>query len=698
MESPTKAKTINRFLGGSYVVKNSLGHVRDLPVRKLGVDVEKKFKPTYQIIKGKSKIVKELQKIVKQVVEVYIATDQDREGEAIGWHLIESIGIPSEKIKRIVFHEITKQAIEKSIKNPRQIDMHLVNAQQARRILDRLVGYKLSPLLGKKIRKGLSAGRVQSVALRLIVDREKEIEAFKAQEYWTIKANLKKPEKEEELNALLISRQGKKYEKLGIANNKQALEIIADLSGAVYKIVKITKKEKKQKPHPPFTTSTLQQEAWQKLSFSAQRTMRIAQQLYEGINLGKDEHEGLITYMRTDSLNVAVSARKEAMDYIGAKYGKEYLPAKQRIYKTKSKGAQEAHEAIRPTSVFRAPETIKEHLDSYQFKLYSLIWQRFLASQMADAIIDMTGVDIQAKNYLFHASGQVIRFEGFNRAYTTTTDTNKKEREYLLPPLQVNEELSLLKLIPEQHFTQPPPRYNEASLIKTLEKHGIGRPSTYAPTINTILSRDYVRLIEKRFFPEKIGVMVNDLLVKYFPKIVDISFTAQMETDLDGIAQGKGKWIKLLEDFYEPFEKTLSIAEKEIVKIKIPTKPTDKKCKDCGSMMVIKQGRFGEFLACSSFPKCKHTEAILKKAGVNCPLCEGFVIERISHRKRVFYGCSNYPQCHFISWDKPVLEPCPLCGAKYLIKKASKKENYLKCVQKGCTYRKQLNSERTTGE
>ncbi|MCK4532965.1 type I DNA topoisomerase, partial [bacterium] len=414
VESPTKAKTINRFLGDNYIVKNSLGHVRDLPASKLGVDVKNNFQPTYQIIKGKSKVIKELQKIVKNVDKVYIATDQDREGEAIGWHLIESISIPSKKIKRIVFHEITKQAIENAVKNPRQIDMHLINAQQARRILDRLVGYKLSPLLAKKIRRGLSAGRVQSIALRLIVDREKEIGAFKAQEYWTIKASLKKQEEEELFNALLIAKQGKKYDKLGIANEKQALEITEDLSGAIYKVSKINKKEKKQRPLPPFTTSTLQQEAWQKLSFSAKRTMVIAQQLYEGISLGEKGNEGLITYMRTDSLNVAVSARKEANDYISEKYGKEYLPVKQRIYKTKSKGAQEAHEAIRPTSVFKAPEVIKEHLDSNQFKLYSLIWQRFLASQMADAILDVTAIDIQAKKYLFRASGQVVRFKGFN--------------------------------------------------------------------------------------------------------------------------------------------------------------------------------------------------------------------------------------------------------------------------------------------
>lgn len=691
VESPTKAKTINRFLGDSYTVKNSLGHVRDLPVSKLGVDVKNNFQPTYQIIKGKSKVIKELQKIVKKVDKVYIATDQDREGEAIGWHLIESISIPSKKIERIVFHEITKQAIEKAIKNPRQIDMHLINAQQARRILDRLVGYKLSPLLAKKIRRGLSAGRVQSIALRLIVDREKEIEAFKAREYWTIKANLKKEKEEEIFNALLIAKQGKKYEKLGIASEKQALEITEDLSDATYKVSKINKKEKKQKPLPPFTTSTLQQDAWQKLSFSAKRTMVIAQQLYEGISLGEKGNEGLITYMRTDSLNVAVSARKEANDYISEKYGKEYLPANQRIYKTKSKGAQEAHEAIRPTSVFKAPELIQKHLDTNQFKLYNLIWQRFLASQMADAILDITSIDIQAKKYLFRASGQVVRFKGFNRVYTDVGN-NKKTTENLLPLLRLNEEVSLLKLLPEQHFTLPSPRYNEASLIKTLEKYGIGRPSTYAPTISTILYRNYVRLDEKRFFPEKIGIMVSDLLVKYFPDIVDIDFTAQMETDLDEIAHGKGEWVKLLQNFYEPFEKTLRIAEEKIVKIKAPTKPTDKKCKTCGSMMVIKDGRFGEFFACSAFPKCKYTEPILKKTGIKCPLCDGFVIERISRRRKVFYGCSNYPKCHFVSWDKPVLEPCPLCGAKYLVEKKSKKKSYLKCAKKECTYQKQLDS------
>ena len=689
VESPTKAKTINKFLGKAYTVKNSLGHIRDLPVNHLGVDIQKNFQPTYKIIKGKSKIVKELKEAVNQATKIYIATDQDREGEAIGWHLVELTYAPREKVNRIVFHEITKQAIENAFKNPRSINMHLVNAQQARRILDRLVGYKLSPLLSKKVKRGLSAGRVQSVALRLIVEREQEIESFKPQEYWSIKAELEKNKTKDSFNAFLIAKEGKKYEKLGIASREQANDIVSDLSDGVYKVTGISKKEKKQKPLPPFTTSTLQQEAWHNLSFSAQRTMRIAQQLYEGIILGKEGSEGLITYMRTDSLNIATSAQQEALSYIKEKYGKEYLPPKPRLYKAKSKGAQEAHEAIRPTSTFRNPETIRDYLDDNQFKLYNLIWQRFITSQMADAIVDITTVNIQAKNYLFRASGQTTKFMGFNKVYAASK-RNRDAEENLLPPLVVNEVLCLLKLIPEQHFTQAPPRYNEASLIRTLEKYGIGRPSTYAPIINTILSRGYVKLVDRRFSPEEIGIIVNNLLVKHFSKIIDVSFTAQMENNLDEIAKGKHKWVKVLKDFYKPFEETLNSAEKEIKKVKLKTLPTEKKCKLCGSVMVIKKGRFGEFLACDAFPKCKYTEPIFKKVGIHCPICDGEIVEHLSRRKKVFYGCSNYPKCRFISWDKPVLQPCPVCGAKYIVEKTLKRGKYLKCVQKGCKYQKQL--------
>ena len=646
VESPTKAKTIGRILGENYVIKSSMGHVRDLPPDRLGVSIEENFKPTYEIIKNKKKIVKDLANAVKQAEEVYIATDQDREGEAIGWHLVTVTNTDKGRVKRIVFHEITKETIANSIRSPRQIDLHLVNAQQARRILDRLVGYKLSPLLSRKVRKGLSAGRVQSVALRLIVDREREIEQFVPQEYWTILAHLRKREEEGIFTANLIAKGKKKFKKLEIASEPQAKEICQDLSGKEFKVAKVTRKPKKRNPLPPFNTSTLQQEASRRFGFSASKTMVIAQQLYEGIDLEKKESVGLITYMRTDSFTVSPSAQAEALAFIRKKFGKGYSPKKPRIYRSKSKVAQEAHEAIRPTSCLRTPEAISKYLDASQSKLYSLIWQRFVSSQMASAIFDTVTVDIGAGDYMFRATGQKLKFSGFLKVYWE----EKEEAEKILPFLEEGDILVLRELVPEQHFTEPAPHYTEASLIKTLEEHGIGRPSTYAPIISTLLERRYVTLRKKQFYPEETGTIVNDLLVKYFPKIMDMDFTAHMEENLDEIALGKREWDEVLNDFYQPFKRTLSIAYERMTKIK--PQVTQETCPKCGSTMVIRFGRFGKFLACSSFPRCRYTVPLDEKGKKivaqiteeKCPKCGSPMVIK-SGRRGKFLACSAYPKC-----------------------------------------------------
>jgi len=646
VESPTKAKTIGKILGKNYVIKSSMGHVRDLPPRKLGVDIKNNFKPTYEIIKNKKKIVKDLARAVKEAEQVYLATDQDREGEAIGWHLITVTNTDQVRVKRIVFHEITKETIANSLRSPRQIDLRLVNAQQARRILDRLVGYKLSPLLSGKVRRGLSAGRVQSVALRLIVEREKQIEKFVPQEYWTILAHLSKRDEERIFTASLISKGKKKFKKLEIANESRAKKTCQDLKGKEFIVYKVTRKPKKRNPPPPFNTSSLQQEASRKFAFSASKTMMIAQQLYEGIDLGKEESVGLITYMRTDSFAVSSSAQAEAVRFIRKKFGESYLPKKPRIYKSKSKVAQEAHEAIRPTYCLRTPGAVSKYLNASQLKLYSLIWERFLSSQMAAAIFDTIAVDITAGDYVFRATGQKVKFPGFLRVY----QEEKKEEERILPPLAEGDSLILKEIVPEQHFTEPPPHYTVASLIKTLEEHGIGRPSTYAPIISTLLERGYVTLRSKQFHPEETGIIVSDLLVKYFPKIMDIGFTAHMEENLDEIALGKREWVEVLKNFYQPFKKTLNTAYKNMKKIK--PQVTKEICPKCGSAMVIRIGRYGKFLACSAFPRCRYTlpldeqgnKRVTQMTEEKCPKCGSPMVIKWGRRGK-FLACSAYPKC-----------------------------------------------------
>ena len=709
VESPTKAKTITKFLGKEYIVKSSFGHLRDLPKSKLGVDPENDFEPEYVIGDRSKKKVSELKKHAKECDEIILASDEDREGEAISWHLAQILNLEGfgngkneMKYKRIVFHEITKLAIEEALKNPREIDINLVDAQQARRILDRLVGYKLSPLLWKKIRYGLSAGRVQSVAVRLICEKEEEINKFNPEEYWSIEAMLQKDKNDAEIKSRLVKIAGKSVPKIGIKTQKDAEKIKNDLEKANYEIEKITKKETRKNPLPPFTTSTLQQASSNRFGYSAKQTMMIAQQLYEGINLKDKGHSGLITYMRTDSLNLSKSSLESADKFITKKFGKEY--SERRFFKTKSKGAQEAHEAIRPANPELEPESIKEFLDSKQFKVYELIWQRMIASQMASAITDSTTIDILADDkYTLRANGSTIKFEGFLKVYPS------KSEEIILPELSEKEKLNLVKIVSEQHFTQPPARYNEASLIKILEELGIGRPSTYAPTISTIQSRGYVEKIEKRLHPQEIGTLVNKLLVQHFPEIVDLKFTAKMEEDLDKVAENEKDWIKILDDFYKPFNKNLMEKDKEIDKKELTEEKTDEKCEKCGSPMIIKLGRFGKFMACTNYPDCKTTKqigeekdlaeefsdekcekcgkpmavkrgrfgtflgcsgypecktikSIAKSTGTKCPQCnKNDIVEKKSKAGRTFFACSGYPDCKFALWSKPTGEKCPKC-------------------------------------
>lgn len=655
VESPAKAKTIGKFLGTGSTVRSSMGHIRDLPRYTLGVDVSSDFTPKYVIPKEKNKIVKELAALVKNAKQIYIATDEDREGEAIGWHIVEATKADQQKIKRIVFHEITKEVIEASLQSPRSIDMSLVHAQQARRILDRLVGYKISPLLGKKIYSGLSAGRVQSVALRFIVDREREIEQFVPQEYWVVKAELKKKTSPESFFAQLIGKADKKFDKLDIKNTEQAQTIVKDLEQAEYKIEKVIRKEVKRNPAPPFITSTLQQESYRKLGFSAKKTMVVAQQLYEGVDLKAKGVSGLITYMRTDSLNVSQQAQDEARTYIFDHYGKNYVPEVKRLYKTKVKGAQEAHEAIRPTSVRNIPEEIKSFLTPEQYKLYTLIWQRFVASQMTSALFDSVSVDIRAKDYLFRATGQTLKFDGFMVIYTESEEGEKSQQDEAeakkrLPLLEENEIMDLLRLLTEQKFTEPPPRYNEASLIKTLEKNGIGRPSTYAPIISTLLLRKYVRIESGKFYSEHIGFLVNDILKQHFSDVIDVAFTAHMEEELDEIASGNKNWVQVLAAFYAPFTKTLEKATQEIKTLKT-AEPTGKMCPKDNAPLVIRTGPYGRFIACSNYPQCTYTEDIepgqkppVEMTEQKCEKCGKAMVIRTGRRGK-FLACSGYPQC-----------------------------------------------------
>jgi len=668
VESPTKAKTIQKFLGANFIIKSSFGHVRDLPKRELGVDVEKNFQPKYVIPPKAKKVLADLKKDMAKVDNTILATDEDREGEAIAWHLQEALKLKNPE--RIVFHEITKTAIEKALESPRHIDMNLVDAQQARRILDRIVGYKISPFLWKKVAKGLSAGRVQSVAVRLIVEKEREIEKFVPTEYWSIEAQLKKENKE--FRASLIKKGEKNVDKLEIKNKNEADKVLEDLNNANYVVESIERKETKRNPAPPFTTSTLQQVASQRFGWPAKMTMSIAQKLYE---------EGNITYHRTDSLNLSETSLLTAKDFITKEYGKNYWAGKTVKYITKSKGAQEAHEAIRPAYSDKTPELLKG-IDARQLKLYTLIWQRFIACQMAPAIFDSVSADIKADGYTFRANGQTLQFEGFLKVYPI------KFGETELPNLEKNDNLDLIKLDSTQHFTEPPARYNEASLIKTLEKYGIGRPSTYAPIISTIQDRNYVAKNEqKRFAPSEMGIIVNDVLVENFPEIVDIGFTAKMEEELDQVADGKNAFEKTCKDFYSPFAKNLEKKYKEVTKADL-TQKTDKICPKCGSEIIERMGRFGRFYACSKFPECKHTESIEDKnkdLGIKCPKCkEGDIVAKKTKRGKIFYGCNSFPKCDFALWDKPINEFCPKCDS-ILVQKTKK---IIKCSNKECDFTK----------
>ena len=691
VESPAKARTVGRFLGKSYRVKASVGHVRDLLRSRLSVDVDAGFTPEYRVPNEKRKVVKELKDEVKDAAEIFLATDPDREGEAIAWHLIAAAGIEQARTRRVVFHEITQGAIDEAFAHARQLDMNLVNAQQARRILDRLVGYKISPLLWDRVRSRLTAGRVQSVAVRLIVEREREIQAFVPVEYWSIDALLaKQGERGKKQNGSFTAHLHRiRGEEVDLKNQAGTQAIVDELERSIYTVARVKRGERRRNPSPPYTTSTLQQEASRRMGFSAKQTMGIAQGLYEGISLGKEESVGLITYMRTDSTNVADVAQKEAREFIEKTYGKEMMPARPPVYRTRSKSAQEAHEAIRPTSVFRTPDKVAPYLDRNQLRLYTLIWQRFVASQMAAAVFDTISVDIEAglsgsgeRPYLFRAAGSVIRFKGFLSVYEEKAEEDAvpdDEEGKMLPPLDEGEIVDLLKLLPEQHFTQPPPRYTEATLVRTLEEYGIGRPSTYAPIISTIQARGYVERVDKRLIPTEIAFTINDLLVRYFPDIIDVGFTSQMEERLDEIANGEEEWVRVLKDFYGPFEQEIKRAEATMEKLNLGDEPTGEMCEKCGHPLVVKYGRFGKFIACSNYPNCKNTKPFLVKLGIACPEDKGELVERRTRRGRIFYGCANYPQCQFTSWNRPLPQPCPVCGGLLV----TDKKDWAKCTKCG---------------
>ena len=685
VESPAKAKTIEKFLGkNKYTVEATIGHIRDLPKSQLGIDVENDFQPKYITIRGKGPVLDKIKKESKKAKRVLLATDPDREGEAISWHLAKQLGI-DENIKcRIEFNEITKNAVRNSLKNIREIDRDLVNSQQARRILDRLVGYKISPLLWKKIRKGLSAGRVQSVATRIIVDREKEIENFVPEEYWSILAFLNKENRKTSFQAKFY---GEKDKKIDLKNEKQVREIIEYLKDQNYLVDTIKKGSKKRNPSLPFTTSSLQQEASRKLNFTSRKTMMIAQQLYEGIKLKKEGLVGLITYIRTDSTRISEEAKDECSKFIISEYGDKYLGNRGKE-PSKSKKVQDAHEGIRPTSTYKTPNEIKDSLSRDQFRLYKLIWERFVASQMSQAIFDTISVSIVSGKYLFRASGSKLIFPGFMLVYKEGKDDNKEEdKDTLLPDLKEGEKLILNKLEEKQHFTSPPPRYTEATLVRALEEQGIGRPSTYAPTISTIINRGYVGKEKKFLIPTELGELVTDLMKDYFSDIMDIEFTADLEKQLDLIEEGSRDWQKIIEEFYRPFEKSLKHAEEDIGEIEIKDEETDIICDKCGRNMVIKHGRFGKFLACPGFPECRNTKAIYKETGASCPKCQGEIIEKKSKKGRIFYGCKNYPKCDFTTWDRPIKKKkCPLCGNS-LAEKANKKDKIIYCLNDECQYK-----------
>ncbi|MEK4165910.1 type I DNA topoisomerase [Anoxybacillus sp. FSL W8-0104] len=681
VESPAKAKTIERYLGKKYKVKASMGHVRDLPKSQMGVDIQNDYEPKYITIRGKGSVIKELKAAAKKAKKVFLAADPDREGEAIAWHLAHVLDLNIDSPCRVVFNEITKDAIKQSFEQPRAINMHLVHAQQARRVLDRLVGYNISPLLWKKVKKGLSAGRVQSVALRLIIDREKEIQSFKPEEYWTIQGTFVKGNDIFEAQFYRLD-----SETFDLKTEQDVQHVLNHIQGNEFFVTAVTKKERKRNPVAPFITSSLQQEAARKLNFRTKKTMMVAQQLYEGIDLGSEGTVGLITYMRTDSTRVSESAQQEAVQYIEQTFGTSYVPTEKRKEKQKA-NAQDAHEAIRPTSVWRHPSAIKPHVTRDQYQLYKLIWERFIASQMAPAVLDTVAVELSNGTVIFRATGSTVKFPGFMKVYVEGTDDPKDEQQRLLPDFVEGERVFSKDIEGKQHFTQPPPRYTEARLVKTLEELGIGRPSTYAPTLDTIQKRNYVTLENKRFVPTELGEIVLDLMMQFFPEILDVEFTAKMEKNLDDIEDGKVEWVRIIDEFYREFEKRLKIAEVEMEKVEIADESADVDCDVCGSPMVYKMGRFGKFIACSNFPQCRNTKAIVKDIGVKCPRChEGNIVERKSKKKRMFYGCDRFPTCDFVSWDKPISRPCPKCGGM-LVEKKGKKSVHIQCTQ--CEYNEQ---------
>jgi DNA topoisomerase-1 len=690
VESPAKARTLFKILGGSYNLKASLGHIRDLPKSELGVDVENGFEPRYVVPKTKNKIVNELKKAAKSASSVYLATDPDREGEAIAWHLMEVTRAGRKPYHRVVFHEITSPAVKQAFEHPRSIDMQLVNAQQARRVLDRLVGYKLSPLLWKKVRRGLSAGRVQSAAVKIVVDREREIQDFVPVEYWVIEAELTTEKGKIPFRATLIGlMDGAKIE---IPDGQMAGRIKGELEQASYRVYQVSMKKVGRQPAPPFTTSTMQQEAWRKLHFTAKQTMAVAQQLYEGLPVGDEGSVGLITYMRTDSVRVAASAIAETRDYIGQKYGKEYVPPKARFFRSTARGAQEAHEAIRPTRASREPALIKKYLAASQYRLYDLIWKRMVASQMAAAVYNNTTVDIEARcrenDYLLRTTDSVNVFPGFIVLYSESKDeADGEEKKDALPPLEKNEALELLEIYLEQRFTQPPLRFTEATLVRMLEQWGIGRPSTYAPILSTIQDREYVNKVRGYFQPTELGVLVNDLLNQHFGDIINIQFTAGMEDELDDIVKKNRNWASVVQDFYTPFDKDLEKAFEQVERVKLPVELTDETCPKCGKPLAVKLGRYGKFLACSGYPDCKYTQSYQLKTGVKCPECGKELVERMSKKKRVFYGCSGYPECTFATFYKPLPDPCPKCGGLLTLYRG----RFVNCTK--CNYKGRLKSE-----
>ena len=685
VESPAKAKTIKKYLGGNYEVVASMGHVRDLPKSKMGIDFENNFEPQYVYMKGKEDVIKELKKYAKKSEHVYLATDPDREGEAISWHISNMLGLDINDNNRVEFNEITKSGVKAGMSNPHKIDLDLVNAQQARRILDRIVGYKLSPFLWKKVKRGLSAGRVQSVAVRLIVDREKEVKEFVPQEYWSIDAKFTAPSSRKVFAAKLSAIDGKKAE---LSNKEETDEVLKRLENAVYTVTDVKKRVTRKQPAPPFITSTLQQETSKRMGFQAKRTMKAAQELYEGVEIEGMGAVGLITYMRTDSLRISDEARDAAAKCIEEIYGKEYLPPSPRVFKSK-KNAQDAHEAIRPSLPELTPDRVKASLTTDQFKIYKLIWERFIASQMANALLDTVSVTIDAEGCTFKASGYSVKFDGFTKLYEEKKDS-EEENNKMLPPINKEDILKLKEILGNQHFTQPPSRFTEASLIKTMEENGIGRPSTYAPTISTIISRMYVERDGKQLRPTALGEVTTDLMKDHFKHIVDAKFTAKMESDLDGVERGETNWVDTLDVFYKDFDKVLTKAEKamEGKRVKVPDEETDVECDLCGRKMVIKIGRFGKFLACPGFPECKNTKKIVQATKGTCPLCGSKIVLKKSKKGRNFYGCDGYPDCNFMTWNAPVEDKCPKCGST-LFKKGGKSGKLL-CEKPDCGYERNL--------